>query len=79
MADGVERTLEQSLRQAERLRQGVLKKAFEGKLVAQDERDEPAGVLVERIRRERFKKGEKRKTANLYELIRTRLREFVPS
>ena len=35
------------------LRQSILKRAFEGRLVAQDPHDEPASVLVERIRAER--------------------------
>ncbi len=38
---------------AERLRQSVLKRAFGGRLVSQDTSDEPASVLLERIREER--------------------------
>ena len=35
---------------ADKLRKSVLKRAFEGKLVPQDSKDEPASVLLERIR-----------------------------
>ena len=53
IAYDVEKTVTQSLAQAQRLRQSILKKAFEGRLVAQDASDEPAGVLLERIKQEK--------------------------
>jgi type I restriction enzyme S subunit len=46
----VEATIEHGLRRAERQRQSVLRQAFTGQLVPQDENDEPASVLLERIR-----------------------------
>ena len=42
-----------NLTRAERLRQSILKRAFEGKLVRQDSNDEPASALLKRIRVER--------------------------
>ena len=48
--DEVEATLVANLKWAERLRQAILKRAFEGKLVPQNPADEPASVLLARIR-----------------------------
>ncbi|MXX39071.1 MAG: restriction endonuclease subunit S, partial [Gemmatimonadetes bacterium] len=50
-----EREIDSALNQAEMLRQSILKKAFTGQLVPQDPRDEPASVLLERIKAEREK------------------------
>ncbi len=50
VADEVEKTIAAELRRAERLRQSILKAAFSGNLVPQDPNDEPAGVLLERIK-----------------------------
>ena len=70
----VDKTLEDidtQLVMSEALRQSILKKAFSGQLVPQDPHDEPASVLLDRIRAEREKtaknnharKTKKRKTA----------------
>jgi type I restriction enzyme, S subunit len=42
--------IEQNLQRATRLRQGILREAFEGRLVPQDPTDEPASELLRRIR-----------------------------
>jgi type I restriction enzyme S subunit len=59
--DEMEKAVEQSLKRAERLRQSILKRAFEGKLMPQDPSDEPASVLLERIKAEKAQREGKGK------------------
>jgi type I restriction enzyme S subunit len=62
VADQVEKTVDNALKQAQRLRQSILKRAFEGKLVPQDPNDEPAEKLLERIKAEKAKLAETKKS-----------------
>ena len=64
------KAIELSLQQATAQRQNILRAAFSGQLVPQDPADEPAGVLLERIRSERAaqrgtptRRGRKKETA----------------
>jgi type I restriction enzyme S subunit len=49
LIDAAEAAIKVSLSRAARLRQSILKQAFEGKLVPQDPNDEPAAKLLKRI------------------------------
>jgi type I restriction enzyme S subunit len=51
--DAAEKQIEHGLLRAARLRQSILKRAFEGKLVSQDPKDEQASALLERLRASR--------------------------
>ena len=53
LIDAAEKAINLSMARASRLRQSILKKAFEGKLVPQDPKDEPASVLLQRLRASR--------------------------
>jgi type I restriction enzyme, S subunit len=63
LADNIEQQYQQAETNLETLNQSILAKAFRGELVPQDPNDEPASVLLERIRAERDKaKPKKSKT-----------------
>jgi type I restriction enzyme S subunit len=73
--DEVEKVLEINTRKADQMRQSILKRAFEGKLVPQDPTDEPAERLLERIKGERAKreietKSDKKSGLRQMELVR---------
>ncbi len=53
VADEVERVITENLEKAEQLKQSILKKAFEGRLVPQDPTDQPASELLAQIQKER--------------------------
>lgn len=59
--DACERSVAAGLKVSAALRRSVLKAAFEGRLVPQDPTDEPASVLLERIRAERAATPEPKK------------------
>ena len=61
VADEAEATIDAELKRAEHLRQSILKHAFSGKLVPQDPNDEPASVLLEKVRDEKENQQPKRK------------------
>lgn len=63
LIDESELEIEINLQKSEALRQSILKKAFSGQLVPQDPADEPASILLERIKAEKESNKKKRKAA----------------
>lgn len=61
VADEIEATLDAEIKRAERLRQSILKQAFSGQLVPQDPNDEPASVLLEKVRDEKERQQPRRR------------------
>ena len=77
VCDKLEETIKDSLEKAEALRQSILKKAFEGKLLTEQELEacrqqpdwEPAEKLLERIKKEGGKAARKTKKAQTAEVL----------
>jgi type I restriction enzyme S subunit len=65
ICDKIEESIEQSLKQSEYLRQSILQKAFEGKLIPQNPNEEPARRLLESIRLNKAKNIPEKKTKTL--------------
>ncbi|MEO0969986.1 MAG: restriction endonuclease subunit S [Cyanobacteria bacterium J06639_18] len=63
IADTIEQQYQELKPQLDQLNQSILAKAFRGELVPQDPNDEPASVLLERIRTEREKLQQQTKAA----------------
>ncbi len=73
-AEAMEGEIDANLARAEALRQSILKRAFSGKLVPQDPDDEPAQVLLDRIRAHR----ERDSTTKPRKPVRRRARPAQP-
>lgn len=61
LIDSLNQEISTGIEKSEALRQSILKRAFLGKLVAQDPRDEPASVLLERIKAEKNENPKRKK------------------
>ena len=51
--DAIEKQVDDSLTKLDQLKKSTLKKAFEGKLVPQDSSDEPAEILLQKIKQQK--------------------------
>ena len=58
LIDETESNIVHELQKADALRQSILKKAFTGQLVPQDPQDEPASILLERIKAEKAERSQ---------------------
>lgn len=55
IVDNNEKAIKRSLKQSESLRQGILRAAFKGELLLQDPTEEPARLLLQRIKEDKLK------------------------
>ena len=69
LADQIEKAVWDGLRSSTILEQAILAKAFRGEMVQQDPNDEPASVLLERIRAQRAATGKKGRFQAQLELV----------
>ncbi|PSF37987.1 restriction endonuclease subunit S [Aphanothece hegewaldii CCALA 016] len=65
ICDQLETTITENIEKAEALRQSILKRAFEGKLVPQNPDDEPASELLKRIQAEKTDETSKNSSKQL--------------
>lgn len=64
LADALDARIRVAHRSSAALRRSILERVFRGELVAQDPSDEPASVLLERIRAERAAAGPQRRRSS---------------
>lgn len=74
--DELEKIIKINVKKAERLRQSILKNAFKGSLVPQDPTDEPAHLLLERIKAQKEKKNNRKSKKNKTDSNQTRLIDY---
>ncbi len=74
--DNMETTISQSLNQTSGIRQSILKKAFEGRLVPQDPNDEPASVLLEKIKADKSKSEKEKISEKRNRFIKEKYRQL---
>jgi len=77
IADNVRRSIEYNLKKTEQLKQAVLKTSFEGGLVPQEASDEPADLLLQRIRKAKPKKKIDEKTTRETVFVQRDLTGYV--
>lgn len=65
LAELVEKQFQDARKRTDRLTQSILNKAFRGELVAQNPNDEPASLLLEKIRSNRIKNSTKKISKNV--------------
>ena len=64
------------MNQTSGIRQSILKKAFEGRLVPQDPNDESASILLERIRAEKSKNEREKKLEKKNRFVKEQYRQM---